>query len=149
MIERIGEAVIARPPAAIVDFVTHLEQYKLADLKIGRVLEERREGGRVFMRHDGTLRGVPGPAVSLEMLIDPALRSVRSRSVASFPTRFVLTFDGGFELTPVDGGTHVVHRERFRFFAPFKWVAEPFLRAWLARDVMEEMVRLKALLEST
>jgi hypothetical protein len=29
MIEGIGEAVIARTPAAIVDFVTHLEQYKL------------------------------------------------------------------------------------------------------------------------
>ncbi len=148
MIEGVGEAIIARPPGPIVEFVTHLERYKRADLKIGRVLEERREGARIFMRHDGKLRGVPGPAVSLEMHVDPGLRSVRYRSVPSFPSKLVLTFDGGFELTPVDGGTHVVHTERFHFFAPFKWVAEPLLRAWIAEDVKEEMVRLKTLLEA-
>jgi hypothetical protein len=147
MIEGIGEAVIARPPEAIIAFVTDLNRYKRADWKVGRVLEQRREGDRIFMRHDGTLRGIPGPPVSLEMTVD-APRAVRYRSVDSFPSSAVLTFDGGFELTPADGGTRVVHTERFRFLVPWRWVAEPFLRNWIMEDVREEMVRLKALLES-
>jgi hypothetical protein len=147
MIEGIGEAVIRRPPEAIIAFVSDLERYKLADLKIGRVLESRREGERIFMRHDGKLRGIPGPAVALEMTIDGA-RSVRYRSVPTFPSRAVLTFDGGFELDETPEGTRVVHTERFRFHAPWRFVAEPFLREWLAHDVKQEMVRMKALLEA-
>jgi hypothetical protein len=146
MIEGVGEALIRRPPEAIIAFVTDLERYKTADLKIGRVLETRRAGDRIFMRHDGTLRGVPGPAVSLEMTV--AGLSVRYRSVPSFPSRLVLTFDGGFELTPGPDGTRVVHTERFRFYFPWRMIAEPFLRGWLAADVRAEMERLKALLEA-
>ncbi len=147
MIESIGEAVIARPPAAIVDFVTDLERYKLADHKIGRVLAQRREGNRILMRHDGALRGIPGPAVSLEMVIEDAL-TLRYRAVPTLPSRLVLSFDGGFDLRETPEGTHVVHTERFRFHQPFRLVAEPFLRAWLAQDIAGEMVRLKQLLEA-
>lgn len=147
MIEGVGEAVIERPPEAIIAFVTSLERYKRADLKIGRVLEERRDGDRIFMRHDGALRGIPGPPVSLEMVIH-GTTAVRYRGIPTFPSRFVLTFDGGFELTPTDGGTRVMHTERFRFHAPWRWFAEPFLRDWLAADVREEMLRLKALVEA-
>lgn len=147
MIEGIGEAIIDAPPEAIIAFVTDLESYKRADWKIGRVLESRRDGDRIFMRHDGRLRGVPGPAVSLEMTIEGTSR-VRYRSLPTFPSKWVLTFEGGFELSPADGGVRVVHTERFRFHAPFRWVAEPYLRRWLANDVAQEMVRLKELLES-
>jgi len=147
MIEGIGEALVRRPPEAIIDFVTDLERYKKADWKIGRVLESRREGHRIFMRHDGTLRGIPGPPVSLEMTIEGST-SVRYRSVPTFPSKWFLTFDGGFELSEVAGGTHVVHTERFRFHAPWRFVAEPFLRTWIAEDVPKEMARLKAILES-
>lgn len=147
MIEGVGEAIITRPPEAIIAFVTDLEQYKRADWKIGRVLESRRDGDVIFMRHDGKLRGIPGPAVSLEMRIEGST-SVRYKAVPTFPSRFVLSFDGGFELSATSNGTRVVHTERFRFFAPFRWFAEPFLRAWLANDVKEEMARLKELLEA-
>ncbi|MBK8407999.1 MAG: SRPBCC family protein [Sandaracinaceae bacterium] len=147
MIEGIGEALVRRPPEAIVAFVTDLERYKKADWKIGRVLESRREGNRIFMRHDGKLRGIPGPPVSLEMTIE-GRTSVRYQSVPSFPAKWFLTFDGGFELAEVAGGTHVVHTERFRFHAPWRFVAEPFLRNWIAQDVPKEMERLKAILES-
>src|SRR4051812_44660476 len=97
MIEGVAEAVVRRPPRAILDFVSDLERYKLADHKIGRVLEQRHEGDHIFMRHGGTLRGVPGPPVSLVVEVDGL--SVRYRSVPSFPSRWVLRFDGGFELT--------------------------------------------------
>ena len=147
MIEGVGEAVVLRPPEDIIAFVTDLERYKTADWKIGRVLEQRREGDRIFMRHDGTLRGVPGPAVALEMVIE-GRTSVRYRSVPTFPSSAVLTFDGGFELAETGEGTRVVHSERFRFHAPWRFAAEPVLRAWLAEDVRAEMRRLKDLLEA-
>jgi hypothetical protein len=147
MIEGIGEAIIARAPEEIIAFVTDLERYKRADWKIGRVLEVRRDGDRILMRHDGKLRGIPGPAVTLELVVD-GRRAVRYHSVPTFPSRCVLTFDGGFELDEAAGGTRVVHVERFHFLAPWRWVAEPFLREWLANDVREEMTRLKAILEA-
>ena len=50
--------------------------------------------------------------------------------------------------TETPHGTRVVHTERFHFFRPWRFVAEPYLRSWLARDIAEEMVRLKQLLEA-
>ena len=147
MIEGVGEAIIRCPAEAIIDFVTDLHRYKRADWKIGRVLETRRDGERIFMRHDGKLRGIPGPPVALELRIE-GTSAVRYRSVPTFPSRLVLTFEGGFTFVPVEEGTRVIHNERFDFFAPWKFVAEPFLREWLANDVREEMVRLKALVEA-
>ena len=147
MIEGVGEATIRTSPEAVIAFVTDLERYKTADWKIGRVLESRRDGDAIFMRHDGKLRGVPGPAVSLTMVVE-GTSSVRYRSVPTFPSRCVLTFDGGFELTVTPEGTHVVHTERFRFYAPWRWGAEPFLRTWIAADVRAEMARLKEILEA-
>jgi hypothetical protein len=147
VIEGVGDIVIRCSPEAVIAFVTDLEQYKRADLKIGRVLETRREGDRVFMRHDGKLRGIPGPPVSLELTVQ-GRSSVRYHSVPSFPSRCMLTFEGGFELTETPEGTRVVHTERFAFFLPWRLVAEPFLRAWLAADVQGEMARMKTILEA-
>jgi hypothetical protein len=147
MIEGVGVAVIRCSASTIIDFVTDLERYKTADLKIGRVLENRRDGDHIFMRHDGKLRGIPGPAVALELTVDGE-RAVRYRSVPNCPSRLILTFEGGFELDATADGTRVVHTERFNFHAPWRWLAEPFLRRWLSEDVRAEMVRMKAILEA-
>lgn len=147
MIEGVGEAYIHNSPESIIAFVSDLELYKLADWKIGRVLLNKREGSRIIMRHDGKLRGIPGPAVSLEMITDHKTYA-RYRSLPTFPSRYVLTFDGGFELQETPRGVHVIHTERFRFHRPWRWLAEPFLRDWIAADVRQEMIRLKELLES-
>jgi hypothetical protein len=147
MIEGIGDIVILREPEDIVAFVTNLNTYKMADLKIGRVLEQRTEGNSIFMKHDGSLRGIPGPAVSLEMKIESQTK-ITYRAVPTFPSRFILDFNGGFELTLLEKGTRVIHVERFHFKVPFKFVAEPFLRNWLQTDIAEEMKRLKLLLEA-
>lgn len=117
MIEGVGEIVIRRPAAAIIEFVTDLERYKQADWKIGRVLESRRDGDRIVMRHDGTLRGIPGPPVTLDLHVE-GTTAVRYRSVATFPSRFLLTFDGGSTFEVVLNGTRVAHTERFHFLPP-------------------------------
>src|ERR1043166_3024565 len=158
MIEGRGTAVIRRAPADIIAFVTDLNTYKKADWKIGRVNEHRREvdaaGAAVFvMRHGGTLRGLPGPPVRLRMRVDADGNGAHYQSDGGV-ARFFLTFDGGFDLesvVDVDGvaATRVTHVERFRFHAPWRLVAEPFLRAWIKRDVEAEVVRMKALLEAS
>ena len=137
MITGVGTAVVRREPAAIVAFVTDLEQYKRADHKIGRVLVNERRGDRFFLRHDGALRGIPGPPVSLELRVtETTATQIR-----------VVDFFGGFDLDVVEGGTRVVHTENFRFYLPFSVVAEPLLRDWLQRDIEAEMVRMKQILE--
>jgi hypothetical protein len=137
VITGVGTAVVRREPAAIVAFVTDLEQYKRADHKIGRVLVNERRGDRFFLRHDGALRGIPGPPVSLELRVtETTATQIR-----------VVDFFGGFDLDVVEGGTRVVHTENFRFYLPFSVVAEPLLRDWLQRDIEAEMVRMKQILE--
>ena len=158
MIEGRGTVVIRRPAADIIAFVTDLNTYKRADWKIGRVYEQRREveagGDDVFvMRHGGTLRGLPGPPVRLRMRVAADGSGAHYRSDGGV-ARWFLTFDGGFDFEPViddvDGAaaTRVTHVERFRFHWPCRVVAEPFLRAWIQRDVEAEVVRMKALLEA-
>ncbi len=150
MITGVGTAVVRREPAAIVAFVTDLEQYKRADHKIGRVLVNERRGDRFFLRHDGALRGIPGPPVSLELRVTETTATqirVVYQAVPTFPSRFVVDFFGGFDLDVVEGGTRVVHTENFRFYLPFSVVAEPLLRDWLQRDIEAEMVRMKQILE--
>src|SRR6185436_13182617 len=105
MIEGRGTVVIRRPAADIIAFVTDLNTYKKADLKIGRVFEQRREvdadGCVVFvMRHGGTLRGLPGPPVKLRMRVEKDGSGAHYRSDGGV-ARFFLTFDGGFDLEPV------------------------------------------------
>ena len=45
---------------------------------------------------------------ALELTIDGE-RAVRYHSAPSFPARLILTFSGGFELSPTPEGTRVVH----------------------------------------
>ncbi|HEY4223882.1 MAG TPA: SRPBCC family protein [Myxococcota bacterium] len=147
MIEGRGVAVIARSRADIIAFVTDLERYRRADWKIGRVISVLREGEHTIrMRHGGTLRGLPGPPVSLVMTLDDTGAHYRSDDTGL--ARAFLTFDGGFILEDTSAGVRVTHIERFRFHLPWRLVAEPWLRAWLQADVAAEMQRMKALLES-
>jgi hypothetical protein len=52
---------------------------------------------------------------------------------------FVLEADGA--------ATRVTHREEFGFPVPLRWALEPLLRSWLESSMVEEMARLKDLLE--
>ena len=95
MITGVGTALVRREPAAIVAFVTDLAQYKRADHKIGNVLENERRGDVFFMRHDGKLRGIPGPPVTLELRVTTTSAThteVRYQGVPTFPSRYVLDF---------------------------------------------------------
>jgi hypothetical protein len=51
--------------------------------------------------------------------------------------------EGLFMCEETPQGTRVVHRETFVFHPPLGRLVERFLRAWIARDVREEVFRME------
>jgi len=143
-----GEAgtTIKRSAKDVLEFVLDLEKYRGADHKFHRIhyVERFNDHGRA--KYSGRLRGVPTPTEVQEWTLEP-YRRLEFRSVPSIWPGMIARFEGTFECEEVEEGTRVRHREAFVFRPPFSWVAVPFLRTWLQRDVEDEVVRLKDLLE--
>ena len=147
VIEGHGEIIIERKPQEILDFVLDLERYREADTKIGRIRSFERHDNSGTVRYRGKLRGLPTPTDTQTFELVPG-RSLTFRSADSLWPGMVARFEGRFECEPVDEGTRLVHRERFTFRGPGRFLAEPFLRSWLAADTTQEMNRLKEQLEA-
>lgn len=133
---------IARPAAEILDWIADLDRYRRADTKITKVI--RQTSDRVVFR--GRLRGIPTPADENAIELIPG----QSLTFVGAPrwTRRILDFRGSFECEPVDGGTRVTHREELGFKPwPIRMLAERWLREWMAEDIVEEMTRLRRLVE--
>ena len=146
-----GEAtqLIHRPAKDIYDFVLDLDSYKKADTKIAEVFSVRWSGDQVEILYRGVLRGIPSPPAVQIATVQPG-RRIDVRSKPGTLAHWMVGFHGVFTFEELAGGaTRVFHREEFTFRAPFKWIAEPYLAAWLAEDTRQEMVRMKALLEGT
>lgn len=138
-----GSIEIDRTPDVILDWIGDLERYRRADRKIASVRSQ--SPGRV--RYRGRLRGLPTPLD--EQTIERTGTSLVLRGAPRWTRRF-LDFEGGFwcESSP-RGATLVVHRESLGFKpAPLRWVAEAWLRRWMAADVLDEVARLKLLVEA-
>jgi hypothetical protein len=140
-------ATIRRSPQEVLAFVLDFERYRQVDHKIGRIraVERRGDDGLVTIR--GRIRGIPLAVDRLAYHVVPNSR-LELRSVPSVWPGAVVWFEGHFICEPAEHGTRVSHRECLAFRRPFSWLFEPLLRAWLARDTAEEMVRLKRALES-
>ena len=138
-----ASTLVRRPPEVILEWIADLDRYRQADTKITRVL--RQEGDRVVFR--GRLRGVPTPAD--ENIVEHV--AGRSLTFLGAPrwTRLVLDFRGSFHCELADGGTLVTHREELTFKpAVVRALAERWLRRWMAADIVEEMGRLRDLVEA-
>jgi len=122
-----------------------VDQYRLADHKIGRVYYVRRDGNRGEVRHVGKLVGIPGPAVVLGFTLTPYSR-LDFRSVrVPWPVR---GFEGSFTCEETSSGTHVVHRECFIFGPIAGRIFKALFGSWLKRDTPAEVMRMKRLLEA-
>jgi Polyketide cyclase / dehydrase and lipid transport len=145
-----GEATITihRSAKDILEFVIDLEKYREADHKFHRIhyVERRNDHGRA--KYSGRLRGIPTPADVQDWTLQP-YRRLEFRSRPSLWPGMVARFEGFFECQETPDGTAVRHREAFQFRPPFSWVAVPFLKSWLQRDIDAEVLRLKRLLEET
>ncbi len=143
----VGEArtTVSVPPAEVFAFVLDLERYRQADHKIGRVGRAHRTGNAGTVTFSGRIRGLPGPSGTYPFTLTDSRLQIDSP--ISGAARWFLDFEGSFDVEPTDAGTVVTHREVFTFKAPWRWLAEPFLRKWLETDTAEEMKRFKALIE--
>ena len=139
-----GTALIRRPARDILEFVLDFERYRHADTKIRKVHGVERNGNEGRLRYSGRIRGLPTPTVEHAWRLEPYSRlEIRSLSRDSMLDRF----EGLFTCEETPDGTHVVHRETFFFHPPLGRLIERLLRAWIARDVREEVFRMKHILE--
>lgn len=143
-----ASATVQATPSEVFDFVIDLERYRQADHKIGRVGEVRRFGDGGTARFAGRLRGLPGPSGTYPFTRDES-RLVFGTPIAGPARWFLAYFEGSFDCEATTEGTLVTHREKYRFKAPWRWLAEPLLRRWLEHDTADEMVRFKTLIDAT
>lgn len=144
-----GEATttINRPAKDILEFVLDLDRYRQADHKFHRIRYVERENNHGHAKYSARLRGIPTPTEIQDWTLDP-YRRLDFKSRPSLWPGMIARFEGFFECDETADGTLVRHREAFKFRPPFSWLANPFLRSWLQRDIEAEVLRLKALLEA-
>ena len=144
----VGEAsaTVRATPSDVFEFVIDLERYRRADHKIGRVGEVVRSGDGGTARFSGRIRGLPGPSGTYPFTLTE--RRLAFGTPVAGPARWFLDhFEGTFDCEDTPEGTHVTHREVYRFRRPWSWLANPLLRSWLERDTAAEMVRFRSLVE--
>ena len=141
-----GRAVIRRSPKDVLEFVLDVDRYRQADLKIGRVLYVKRAGSVGEVSHNSRLFGIKAPAVVLQFTLTPYSRLEFRGIKMPWPVR---GFDGLFTCEETPEGTVVVHRECFIFGRTTGHLFRLVLGWWLKRDTPAEVLRMKALLEST
>ena len=143
MIEAIGTITVRATPQTILEFVTDLDRYRLADTKITSILQAANlsSGDRTTARYRGRLRGLPTPADTNDVVLQRWSR-VDFKGAPNSWIRYLVDFHGWFECVETTDGTVVTHGERFAFRAPGRWIMEPYLRNWLREEMSREMQRL-------
>jgi Polyketide cyclase / dehydrase and lipid transport len=140
-----GRAVIKRAPDEILDFVMDLHRYRHADVKIRKVASVERTGDEATVKFRSRLRGLPTPTVTQLVTLTPGKR-IDIRSAPNWMERMV-EFEGFVTCEEGDEGTEVVHRETFRFKGPVGFLMERYLKSWIAQDLVDEVNRMKEILE--
>ena len=150
MLETQATVTIAASARKVLEFVCDLDCYRQADHKIIKVIDQGMpdDDGHSVVRYRGRLRGLVSPIDSNDVAL---IRWSRVDFVGSPQSwvRKLVDFHGWFTCAEADNGTVVTHGERFEFHRPARWLIDPYLRNWLARDIDDEMHRLAALLTST
>jgi hypothetical protein len=131
-------------PGAVLDFVMDIDRYRQADHKIRRIRHVERHGDEVVVSMWTRAGGLPVPAT--QRMVRSGDERIDVRNEPSWQDRLV-DFHGEFICQPGDGSTtRVTHRYRFSLKGPGR-LAEPMIRRWLARDIVAEVRRLRAIVE--
>jgi hypothetical protein len=146
MIEGVGEVVVAVSPDEALALVLDLERYRQADYKIGPVSWVRPDEEGAVVRFRSKMMGLPGPVVTQR--INRTGHRLDVHTVAPGWITRLVSFEGVVDCTPVDGGTRFYHREALSFHGPARWLLEPLMRRWLARDTAAEVRRVATMLEA-
>ena len=138
-------ALIRRPPRDILEFVLDVDRYRQADTKIGRVYFVERRGDEGLLWYSGRLYGLSTPRDLHVWRLVPYSR-LEFRSVHSpWPLEH---FEGLFTCEETPQGTRVLHRESFFFRPLLGAIIDRMLGPWLARDLTDEVARMKGILET-
>jgi polyketide cyclase/dehydrase/lipid transport protein len=137
---------VRRSPREVLEFVIDFERYRQVDHKIAAIRASERRGNEGVVTIRGRIRGVPAAVDRLAYRLVPYSR-LELRSVPSLWPGLAVRFEGDFSCEVEADGTLVSHRECFAFRRPFRWLLEPLLGPWLARDTEAEMIRLRRALE--
>ncbi len=141
-----GTTIIKRDCKDVLEFVLDVNQYRRADLKVGRVHWIRRDGNTGLVRHGGRFMGLPAPPATLSFKLTPYSRLDFRGEEMPWPLR---GFDGFFTCDPTPEGTRVTHRECFLLGPIIGPAIKALLGGWLASDTAAEVERIKGILEGS
>lgn len=99
-------------------------------------------------RYSARLRGIPTPADTQVWRLEPYTR-LEFKSTPKIWPNVIATFEGLFLCEQRAEGTDVTHVEQLFLRPPFRWLADPYLRSWWQREVADEVIRLRDLLEGS
>ena len=145
MIKVSAETHIRCTPEQVRDFVLDVERYRLADHKIGKVRAREELDGDAVVTFRTNMRGMI--ASTRQRLHVVGTERIEVSALPSWQDKLV-QFHGLFEFRPDEDGTHVRHAYEFSFSPAVKWMMEPYLRSWLARNIDDEVKQMKVLLEN-
>ncbi len=144
MLSLAGSVHVDASPREVLEFVCDLRAYMLLDHKIVNVYEcsppDAAGDGHIVMR--GSMRGIRSPKQRMSLKLD-RWRSVVFESDGPWLTDRVFWMRGEVDADQYGGGSFVRHSYRFRFKGPFGPLIERYLRAWLQRDLGDELQRIK------
>ena len=133
----------------VLELVLDLDRYRQADTKIGRVIRPvvLDQHGHGSTRYWGHMRGLP-PAPDTNLVKLTPWTELTFTGAPHQPGRLVVDFQGTFRCEPTDAGCRVTHRYELSFHRPWRWIYGAGLQDWLQREVIDEMARLAALLDT-
>lgn len=138
-----ASAEISASPQEVLEFVLDLEQYKLVDQKIVRVVSvdgpDRNGRGSVKM---WARMGVLPPALDRQDFTLERWHRLTFTGAARQPGRLVFDFVGTFDCQPANSGTIVQHAYEFRFRGPFRLIGR-VLGDWLQDQLEDEVDAIK------
>ncbi len=141
-----GTTIIKRDCKDVLEFVLDVNQYRRADLKVGRVHWIRRDGNTGLVRHGGRFMRLPAPPATLSFKLTPYSRLDFRGEEMPWPLR---GFDGSFTCDATPEGTRVTHRECFLLGPIMGPTIKALLGGWLAGDTAAEVERMKRILEGS
>lgn len=128
----------------VLDFVMDVDRYRQADHKIRRVRRVERRGDDVVVSMWTRAGGLPVPATQ-RLRLTPE-RRIDVTNEPSWQDHLV-DFHGEFICEPGPPGVNVTHRYTFSFKGIGR-LFEPLVRSWLQRDIVDEVRRLRSILEA-
>ena len=151
MLKVVVEETMNCTPDDFLEFVLDVHRYAEVDDKIGKIDWAHRDGNTTDFKFRPVLPGIPGPAPKMVMRVARVPGDTIEMSLAPLPhnrlNHRLIRFDGTFECTQVEGGTHIRSVTTMDVTPAARWLMEPLLRRNLAANIRAELDRAKVYMD--